>query len=232
VGLGPIFSFPWEDNRVHFQFDMCHDNREQVDASPIFSKKSEEKSMKVVGFNGSPRKDGNTAVLIRRVFQELENEGIETEFVQLSHKTIHGCASCYQCVEKKDGQCAVSDDAANEYIEKISGAQGVVLGSPVYFQDVTPEMKALIDRAGFVSRANGAMFRNKVGCLVAAARRSGAVYTLDTMGHFFLSMEMIIVGRAVGIGRDKGDVEKDEEGMALAEVLGKRMAWVLKRVYE
>jgi multimeric flavodoxin WrbA len=194
-------------------------------------KTSEEKSMKVVGFNGSPRKDGNTAVLIRRVFSEMEKEGIETEFVQLSHKTIHGCASCYQCMEKKNGQCAVHDDAANEYIEKITGAQAVILGSPVYFMDVTPEMKALIDRAGFVSRANGGMFRNKVGCLVAAARRTGAVHTLDTMSHFFLSMDMIFVGRAIGIGRDKGDVEKDEEGMLLAEALGKRMAWVLKKIH-
>ncbi len=187
--------------------------------------------MKVVGFSGSPRKDGNTAVLIRRVFSELENEGIETEFVQLSHKNIHGCAACYKCVEKKNEQCAVHDDSANEYIEKISGAQGVVLGSPVYFMDVTPEMKALIDRAGFVSRANGGMFRNKVGCLAAAARRTGAMHTLDTMGHFFLSMDMIIVGRAIGIARDKGDVEKDEEGMMLAGLLGKRMAWVLQKIH-
>jgi len=203
----------------------------QVNAAGMFRKRSEEKNMKVVGFNGSPRKEGNTAVLIQKVFREMENEGIETEFVQLSHKSIHGCASCYQCLEKKNERCAVNDDAANEYIEKISRAQGVVLGSPVYFMDVTPEMKALIDRVGFVSRSNGGMFRNKVGCLVAAARRTGAVHTLDTMSHFFLSMDMVIVGRAIGIGRDKGDVEKDEEAMMLAELLGKRIAWVLKRIY-
>src|SRR5208283_981536 len=203
----------------------------QVNAAGMFRNGSEEKNMKVVGFNGSPRKEGNTAVLIQKVFREMENEGIETEFVQLSHKSIHGCASCYQCLEKKNKRCAVNDDAANEYIEKISGAQGVILGSPVYFMDVTPEMKALIDRVGFVSRSNGGMFRNKVGCLVAAARRTGAVHTLDSMSHFFLSMDIIIVGRAIGIGRDRGDVEKDEEGMLLAELLGKRMAWVLKRIY-
>jgi len=180
--------------------------------------------MKVVGFNGSPRKDGNTSVLIRRVFTEMENEGIETKFVQLSHERIHGCESCYQCVEKKNKRCAVDDDEANECIEKTIRAEGVVLGSPVYFMDVTPEMKALIDRVGFVSRSNGAMLRNKVGCLVSAARRTGAVHTLDSMNHFFLSMEMIIVGRAIGIGMDRGDVEKDKEGMRMAEVLGKRMA--------
>jgi multimeric flavodoxin WrbA len=187
--------------------------------------------MKVVGFNGSPRRDGNTGILIHRVFHELEKEGIETEFVQLSHKRIHGCIACYKCVENKDQRCAVEDDAANEYIEKMTQAQGVVLGSPVYFLDVTPEMKALIDRLGFVSRSNRGMFRNKVGSLVAAARRSGAVHTLDTMCHFFLSMEMITVGRAIGLGLDKGDVERDKEGLMLANALGQRMAWLLKRLY-
>jgi len=188
--------------------------------------------MKVVGFNGSPRKDGNTGILIQKVFRELEKEGIETELVQLSHKKIHGCIACYKCVENKDQRCAVNDDSANEYIEKITQAQGVVTGSPVYFMDVTPEMKALIDRAGFVSRSNGGMYKNKVGALVAAARRTGAMHTLDTMSHFFMSMEMITVGRAIGVGRDKGDVEKDEEGLMLANALGQRMAWLLKKLYE
>lgn len=188
--------------------------------------------MKVVGFNGSPRKDGNTGILIHKVFRELEQEGVETELVQLSHKKIHGCIACYKCVENKDRRCAVNDDAANEYIEKITQAQGVVMGSPVYFMDVTPEMKALIDRAGFVSRSNGGIYKNKVGALVAAARRTGAMHTLDTMSHFFMSMEMITVGRAIGVGRDKGDVEKDEEGLMLASALGQRMAWLLKKLYE
>jgi multimeric flavodoxin WrbA len=187
--------------------------------------------MKVVGFNGSPRKEGNTAILIRRVFRELEQEGIETEFVQLSHKTIHGCVACQKCQDNKDRRCAVNDDAVNEYIDKMTQAQGVILGSPVYFMDVTPEMKALIDRVGFVSRSNGGIFKNKVGALVAAARRSGTVHTLDTMSHFFWSMEMIIAGRAIGLGREKGDVEKDEEGLMLANDLGQRTAWLLKKIY-
>jgi multimeric flavodoxin WrbA len=187
--------------------------------------------MKVIGFNGSPREDGNTKSLILKVFHGLENEGIETELVQLSHKTIHGCIACYKCVKNKDQRCAVNDDDANEYIEKMTQAQGVVLGSPVYFMDVTPEMKALIDRVGFVSRSNGGMFKDKVGSLVAAARRTGAVHTIDTISHFFLSMEMIIAGRAIGMGRDKGDVEKDEEGLMLANALGQRMAWLLKKLY-
>jgi multimeric flavodoxin WrbA len=186
--------------------------------------------MKVVGFNGSPRKDGNTFALINRVCHELEKEGIETDIVQLSEKEIHGCIGCYKCSENKDKRCAVKTDAANEYIEKMAEADGIILGSPVYFIDVTPEMKALIDRTGYVSRANGRMYKNKVGATVAALRRFGAMHAIDSMNHFFLSQEVFIVGRAIAFGGDKGEVEKDEEGMQLAKALGQRMAWLLKKL--
>jgi multimeric flavodoxin WrbA len=186
--------------------------------------------MKVVGFNGSPRKDGNTSILIRRIFKEVEKEGIATELVQLSEKEIRGCIACSQCIKNKDQRCAVEKDAANEYIGKMLGADGIILGSPVYFNDVTPEMKALIDRTGYVARANSRMFKDKVGAAAAAVRRSGAVHTLDTMNHFFLSMEMVIAGRVIGVGRERGEVEKDEEGMQLAKSLGQRMAWLLKKI--
>ena len=187
--------------------------------------------MKVVGFNGSPRKDGNTFILMNHVFRELEKEGIETELVQLSEKQIHGCIACYKCFENKDQRCAVKNDAANEYIEKMLGAQGIILGSPVYFIDITSEMKALIDRTGFVSLANGRMFKNKVGGTVAAVRRTGGMHTIDSMNHFLLSQEIVIAGRAIGVGRDKGDVEKDEEGLLLAKSLGQRMAWLLNKLH-
>ena len=186
--------------------------------------------MKVVAFNGSPRKDGNTAILINHVFTELKKEGIETELVQLSEKPLHGCIACDKCGVNKDQRCAVKDDAANEYIEKMLGADGIILGSPVYFQDVTPEMKALIDRTGYVSRANGRMFENKIGASLVALRRSGGISSLDTMNHFFLAGQMIIVGRGIAFGRKKGEVEKDDEGIALVELLGQRMAWLLKKV--
>jgi multimeric flavodoxin WrbA len=110
-------------------------------------------------------------------------------------------------------------------------AEGIILGSPVYFTDVTAEMKALIDRAGFVSMANGGMYKNKVGAIVVAVRRSGAIHTLDTMSHFFLAGQMIIIGRGIGLGRDKGEVEKDEEGIQAVKALGQRMAWLLKKLY-
>ena len=187
--------------------------------------------MKVVAFNGSPRKDGNTTLLINHLLRELEHEGIETELVQLSEKEIRGCIACFKCHENQDQHCAVKEDAANEYIEKITAAQGIVLGSPVYFQDVTTEMKALIDRAGFVGLANRKMYRNKVGASLACFRRSGGMHTVDAMNHFFLSNEVIIVGRALGVGREKREVEKDEEGVQIASSLGQRMAWVLKRLH-
>jgi multimeric flavodoxin WrbA len=187
--------------------------------------------MKVVAFNGSPRKDGNTSLLINRVFRELEKEGIETELVQLSGNRIRGCIACYKCFENKDRTCAVKDDMANECIEKMTKAEGIILGSPVYFADVTSEMKALIDRAGFVSMANGIMYKNKVGAMLVAVRRSGAIRSLDTMTHLFLAGQMIIVGRGFAVGRDKGEVEKDEEGIQGVNLLGQRMAWLLKKLY-
>ena len=187
--------------------------------------------MEVVAFNGSPRKDGNTTTLINLVLHELDREGIETEVVQLADKEIHGCIACYKCFENLDQRCAVKKDGANECIEKMTKAQGVILGSPVYFQDVTAEMKALIDRAGFVGLANGRMYKNKVGAAVACFRRSGGMNTVDSMNHFFLGNELVIAGRVLGLAREKGDMEKDEEGMQIAATLGQRMAWILKKLH-
>lgn len=187
--------------------------------------------MKVLAFNGSPRKDGNTTILISHLFRELEKERIETELFQLSGKEIRGCVACYKCFENKDQRCSVKKDAANECIEKMIGAEGIILGSPVYFTDVTAEMKGLIDRAGFVNRANGFMFKNKVGAAMVVMRRSGASHTLDTINHFLIGTQMIVPGQSFAIGRDIGDVEKDEEGMQGAKALGQRMAWLLKKLH-
>ena len=187
--------------------------------------------MKVVAFNGSARKDGNTAILINYVLSELSGEGIETELFQLAGKKIHGCIACYKCMENKDKQCAQKDDIANECIQKMIGADGIILGSPTYFSDVTPEMKALIDRAGFVSRMNDFLFKRKLGAAIVAVRRAGATHVFDTINHLFLGSQMIVPGSIywnIGVGRDKGDVEKDEEGIRTMKVLGQNMAWLLK----
>jgi multimeric flavodoxin WrbA len=173
--------------------------------------------MKVVAFNGSARKDGNTAILVRRVFSELEKEGIETELVQLAGHQ----------------RCAVDDDIVNACIEKMLAADGIILASPTYFADLTSETKALIDRTGYVARANGDMFQRKVGAAVVAVRRAGAMHAFDSINHFFLIGQMIIPGSSylnIGIGRAKGEVEQDEEGLRTMEALGQNMAWLLKKI--
>jgi len=184
--------------------------------------------IKVLAINGSPRKDGNTAILIQTILAELEKEGIETETIQIGGKKIHGCMACMKCFENRDGRCIIDDDIANSCIQKMREADGIILGSPVYFLDVTSEMKALIDRAGFVSYANGHPFRNKVGNVTVAVRRAGASRTADSMLHFLLAQDLVVPGLpCIGIGRDIGDVLKDEEGMANAKKVGQNMAQLL-----
>ncbi|MBM4024863.1 MAG: flavodoxin family protein [Planctomycetes bacterium] len=189
--------------------------------------------MKVVAFNGSARQDGNTAILVRRVFAELEKEGIETELVQLAGQPIHGCTACGQCFKNKNQRCALDDDVANACIEKMRAADGIILASPTYFADVSTEIKALIDRAGFVARGNGDMFQRKVGAAVIAVRRAGSIHAFDTLNHFFLISQMIIPGSIywnMGFGLAKGEVEQDEEGLRIMQVLGRNMAWLLQKI--
>ncbi len=190
-------------------------------------------SMKVVAFNGSPRADGNTSILLNHVLEPIRAAGVETEVIQLGGSNIHGCRACYACFRAKNGRCAHDDDVANEWITRMVQADGILLGSPTYFADLTPEVKALIDRAGFVTRANGNLLRRKVGAAVIAVRRAGEIHAFDSINHFFLISQMIIPGSSywnVGLGREKGDVEQDEEGLKTMRVLGENMAWLMQCV--
>ena len=189
--------------------------------------------MKVVAFNGSARKDGNTAVLIRRVFKVLEEEGIETELVQLAGEPIRGCNACRTCYTTKNERCVIEDDRVNEYVQKMKEADGIILGSPTYFSMMTTEMKALIDRTGYVARANDHLFKRKVGAAVVAVRRAGGIPTFDAINHLFLISQMIVPGSTywnIGVGGKKGEVEGDEEGMKTMEDLGRNMAWLIKKL--
>jgi multimeric flavodoxin WrbA len=189
--------------------------------------------MKVVAINGSARRGGNTAILLRHVLGELEKEGIETELVEMSGAVVHGCLACRKCSTRKDRRCSQKDDMGNVFIEKMDQADGILLGSPTYVTDVSAEMKALIDRAALVGRANGGMFRRKAGAGVVAVRRAGGIHAFDTLNHFFFISEMMVPGSSywnIGIGRDPGDVEKDEEGIATMKTLGRNMAWLLKKL--
>jgi multimeric flavodoxin WrbA len=188
--------------------------------------------MKVVAFNGSARKDGNTSILLGYVMKELQAEGIQTELMDLSGKKIHGCIACRTCAVRKDGCCGQADDDGNALIDMMIAADGVLLGSPTYVADVSPEIKALIDRATMVTRANGGLLRRKIGAAVVAVRRAGGMHAFDTLNHFFQINEMIIPGSSywnIGVGRDKGDVEKDVEGVETMKTLGRNMAWLLKK---
>jgi multimeric flavodoxin WrbA len=189
--------------------------------------------MKVVAFNGSARKDGNTAILVKAVFKELKKEGIETELVQLSGKKVHGCLACGKCYKNRDQQCVIKNDVVNECIEKMVEADGIILASPTYFTDVSSEMKALIDRAGYVARANDHMFQRKAGAAVVAARRAGAIHTFDTLNHFFFISQMVVPGSSywnIGMGLAPGDVKKDKEGLETMKILGRNMAWLMKKL--
>src|ERR1022692_3978991 len=162
---------------------------------------------KVVAFNGSARKGGNTSILLKYVLKELENEGIETELIEMSGTKLHGCLACRECSKRKDHRCGQTGDMGNAYIEKMEQADGILLGTPTYVADISPEIKALMDRACLVSKANGGMFRHKVGAAVVAVRRAGAIHAFDTLNHFFLISEMIVPGSSywnIGYGFEGG----------------------------
>lgn len=189
--------------------------------------------MRVVAVSGSARRGGNTALLIETVFEPLRAAGHECELVELAGQDIRGCTACGSCGTHRDHQCHGRDDFGNVVIEKLFSADAVILGSPTYFADVSTEMKAVIDRAGYASRANGNVFARKPGAAVVAVRRAGALHVFDTLNHFFLIGEMLVVGSSywnVGIGREKGEVAGDAEGMATMRRLGENMAWVLERL--
>lgn len=190
--------------------------------------------MHVVAFNGSARKNGNTALMINFLFEELKKEGLTTEAVQLAGEHPHGCIACYQCFKRKNGRCIVDHDCINLCIEKMTAADAIVIASPTYFADISCETKALIDRAGMTSRANNDMFKRKLGAAIVTQRRAGGIHAFDSINHFFTISQMIIVGSSywnIGFGREKGEVADDKEGIATMQELGKNMAWLLKKIH-
>ena len=189
---------------------------------------------KITAFNCSARKDGNTAILLKTALAELAAAGFETELVQPAGKPLRENNGCGDCLKNKDSRCVLPDDGLNGCVEKMCASAGILIGSPTYFADVSSEAKALIDRAGFVSIANGGLFKRKAGAAVIAVRRGGAVHAFDTINHFFTISQMIIPGSSywnVGIGREAGEVEKDKEGLGTMKTLGENMAWLLGKLH-
>lgn len=189
--------------------------------------------MKLIAINGSPRPQGNTNLLLQTVCEPLEAAGINTRIVQLAGSGLRGCTACMKCVENKNRRCIIDSDPLNDILQQIYAADGLVLGSPTYFADVTTEMKAFIDRSGFVCRANGRLLNRKVGAGVVAVRRGGSMHALQTLQNYFLINEMIVPGSSywnIAFGRNPGEVANDAEGMETMHRLGENMAWLMGKI--
>jgi len=189
--------------------------------------------MKVVALNTSARKDGNTAILLNTVLDEFKSENMETELIQLGGKTLSGCRACYKCFETQDRHCIQKKDMLNDILDRMVLADGILLGSPTYFSDVTANMRAFIERCGLVALANNFMLKRKVGASVVAVRRAGAISAFSSMNLFLHYMQMVMPGSSywsLGVGMNIGDVLKDEEGLLTMKTLGQNMAWLMKKV--
>lgn len=189
--------------------------------------------MKVIAINGSPKKHGNTHLLLETALQPLAQAGWETEILQIGGKNIHGCRACGKCWEKRDSRCSFAQDEFNETFEKMLAADAIILGSPTYFADVSAELKALIDRGGFVAMANGCTLAGKIGAAVVAVRRGGGTHVFDTINHLFTISQMIIPGSTywnLGFGLGEKEVAGDAEALRNMAHLGRAVDWLGRAV--
>ena len=185
----------------------------------------------IIGIVGSPRVEGNTEKLVVEALKAAsEEEGIQTELIRLAGKEIKPCDACLSC--RKTGECHINDDF-QEIFEKMVKADGIILASPVYFGSATPQIMALIDRAGFVSGARGRVFENKVGGPLVVARRAGQNFTFAQLLFFFLHQGMIVPGSTywnIAFGREKGEVLGDQEGLRTVRNFAKKIVWLIKKI--
>jgi len=187
--------------------------------------------MKVIAVNGSPRKDGNTFHALTMAGNEIVAGGIDFEILHVGHKMIHGCRACGQCAVNGDEACSIQSDDVNRWIQQLKGADGIIIGSPVYYSGIAGTMKCFLDRVFYVAGVNGGLFRHKVGTSVVALRRSGGSATFDSMNHYLNNAEMIVATANywnIVHGRNIGEVDQDLEGRQIMRVLGKNMVWLLK----
>jgi multimeric flavodoxin WrbA len=187
--------------------------------------------MKILAINGSPNARGNTRAALDIVAEQLASEGIECEIHQIGHKVIRGCVACGQCAKNKDERCAQADDGVNELIQLMKDADGILLGSPVHFASIGGTMKSFLDRAFYVSGANGNLLRHKVGAGLVAVRRTGGMTAFGQLNHYLMYAEMLVPTSNywnVIHGAKPGEAVQDLEGVQLMRILGKNMAWLLK----
>lgn len=188
---------------------------------------------KALGINCSPRKEGNTNIMLSKVIETLEKNGVEGEVVHVGGQKFSSCRVCGWCTNNQEKRCVIDDDFVNEIILKMDEADIIIIGSPVYFSMITAEAKALIDRAGIVCRRNGFLLKRKLGAAVVAQRRAGGIPSVDAINRFFYLNEMITTGASywnMGFGHEEGAVVKDTEGMNNMVSLGENLAWLVKKV--
>ncbi len=187
--------------------------------------------MKVVAFNGSPRREGNTYYAFSLIGEQLRKAGIEFEIIHMGDKAVRGCIACMGCAKNQNEKCVIATDEVNDWIQKMKEADGILLGSPAFFSGIAGTMKSFLDRAFLVANVNNSMLRNKVGAAVVAVRRSGGVFTFDALNHYLLFSEMIMPTSNywnITHGTEPGEASQDGEGSQIMRVLGKNMAWLLK----
>ncbi|MEJ2069463.1 MAG: flavodoxin family protein [Syntrophobacterales bacterium] len=187
--------------------------------------------MKIIAISGSPRPRGNTWHLLQEAIKVLEQQGIDTEYVSLHDKDIRPCLACMKCAKEKN-RCSQEDDF-NALYEVLAQADGLIVGSPVYFGSATPNLMALLDRAGFVARMGDNVFHRKVGSPIVVARRAGVNFTYAQLLYFFMIMGMVVPGSTywpIAFGLNPGEVTKDEEGMKTIATLAENIAWLLKKL--
>jgi multimeric flavodoxin WrbA len=189
--------------------------------------------MKVLGISGSPRRGGNTDLLIHTALAVLAAEGIETDFLSLAERPVKPCLACGGCFQSDDVRCVQADPAFDGVLERFAAADGILIGSPVYFGSATPQTMALLDRVGYVARRHPELLRRKVGAAIAVARRAGQNFTFAQLNFFFLIAQMIVPGSTywnVAVGREKGEVQNDAEGLETVKTLARNVAWLLKKL--
>ncbi len=188
-----------------------------------------------LAISGSPRRNGNTETLLRRCLDRLAAQGIAGELISLVGKTIHGCAACGGCRESKDSTCpGQSGDDFAAIFEAMLRADIIIVGSPVYFGSATPELMALLDRAGYVAGSNGKLFSRKIGGPLAVARRAGHNFTYAQLLMWYMINDMVVPGSTywnVALAREPGAVAQDAEGLATIDRFADNLAWLATRLH-
>ena len=186
--------------------------------------------MNVIAINGSPRPNGNTAIALGWMVEELEREGIEVETVQLGNQSIRGCMACSRCNTLEGKPCALPDDGINGLILKLQAADGFIFGSPTYFGGIAGTLKSAMDRIFYAGRAHGA-FNNKVGAVAVSVRRWGGVEAYNQILTYYHGSGILVAPSQawiIGYGNAKGEIQQDSEGQQAHRLQANGMAWLLK----